>query len=136
MDAEGQVGSVYSGGRLADMEKWRIAGWVAVVFLLLATFPGHYQPIRTGLDPSYQYGLNFLANSDQVFGRDVAFTFGPLGYLLIPLDIGNNLVESILLRLLVHALFAACLVHLARLAAGALPVAGWIMSNPVDPAVD
>jgi hypothetical protein len=91
-----------------------VAKYAAVVFVVLVAFPGDYEPVRTGLDPSYRYALNELAGSELVFGRDVAFTFGPLGYLLIPLDLGTNLPRAIVVWLAVHALFAACLVHAAR----------------------
>jgi hypothetical protein len=91
-----------------------VAKYAAIVFVVLVTFPGDYEPVRTGLDPSYRYALNELAGSELVFGRDVAFTFGPLGYLLIPLDLDGNLQRAIVVWLAVHALFAACLVHAAR----------------------
>jgi hypothetical protein len=41
-------------------------------------FPG------VGLDASWAHALSMAHASDQVFGRDVAFTFGPLGYLYYP----------------------------------------------------
>jgi hypothetical protein len=39
-------------------------------------------PIETGLDPSWQYGISQAANRNLIFGRDIVFTFGPLGYLI------------------------------------------------------
>jgi hypothetical protein len=60
----------------------------------VATFPGWYVPLSPGLDPSWAYGINVLPHTDFVFGRDVVFTFGPLGYLVSPLDVGNNLVQA------------------------------------------
>lgn len=70
------------------------AALLIVGYLFLATFPGWYAPISPGLDPSWAYGINVLPHTDFVFGPDVIFTFGPLGYLVSPLDVGSNLVQA------------------------------------------
>lgn len=80
----------------------KAALWLAVSYLL---FPGAFIPFSTGLDASYLYALNALAEHDLVFGRDVVFSFGPLGYLLLP---GSpHLVGGAVLRVVVHALLCA-----------------------------
>jgi hypothetical protein len=80
----------------------KAALWLAVSFLL---FPGAFIPFATGLDASYLYALNALARQDLVFGRDVVFSFGPLGYLLLP---GSpHLLAGAVLRVTVHAVFCA-----------------------------
>lgn len=80
----------------------KAALWLAVSFLL---FPGAFIPFATGLDASYLYGLNALAAHDLVFGRDVVFSFGPLGFLLLP---GSpHVLAGAALRVAVHALFCA-----------------------------
>lgn len=40
-----------------------------------------------GLDPSWKIGLHLAATHGLVFGRDVAFTYGPLGFLAQPLTV-------------------------------------------------
>lgn len=35
----------------------------------------------TGIDPSWRLGLNMASKEQLVWGTDIAFTFGPLGYL-------------------------------------------------------
>jgi hypothetical protein len=40
------------------------------------------------------FALNWLVKSNYVFGRDVAFTYGPLGFLLNPMDVGSNLAVA------------------------------------------
>ena len=42
-------------------------------------------------------------------GRDVAFTYGPLGWLFVPADLGHHLVLALLFWLGMHALFALAL---------------------------
>lgn len=102
----------------------RISAAAAVLWLLFATFPGAYLPLHTGVDGSAIYGLNYLIRSDLVFGRDVAFAFGPLGYLLFPLNIGPNLVHGVVFRLLIHAVFAGVLAWYA-LGAGRVVAIGF-----------
>lgn len=47
----------------------------------------------TGLDISWHWGLNKLNTLPQfIFGRDVVFTYGPLGFLLVPKLYGSNFI--------------------------------------------
>jgi hypothetical protein len=74
----------------------------AVLFTLLVTtfavasFPGDFRPIATGLDPSWIYAINRLPHTEFRFGSDVVFSYGPLGYFLVPVDIGTNVVQAAL----------------------------------------
>ena len=53
-------------------------------------------PIRPGPDGSYQYAFNFFFANDVQIGKDILFTYGPFGFLLWPLLVGNNvLIASI-----------------------------------------
>jgi len=63
------------------------------------TFPGSRDTPGTGLDPSWVIGLNIFARPGIRFGRDVIFTYGPLGYLVRPLDVGQHLLAGNLVRL-------------------------------------
>lgn len=83
--------------------------WIA---LLLVLFPAAFIPLSTGLDASYLYAINALPGTDLLFGRDVAFTYGPLGYLLLPSSFGNNLAWAMAFRVAMHALFAFILASL------------------------
>jgi len=61
-----------------------------VLVLLILTFKNNGLAIRTGLDPSWLFGINyFFAHSIQ-FGSEVVFTYGPLGFLSHAVPIGNN----------------------------------------------
>lgn len=90
---------------------------ICVVFLLalltVQSFPGHYRPISTSLDPAYQWAFNYVDNSPYIFGKDVVYTYGPLGYLVWPLDVGNNLWHSVLFRLVLHLLFIGAVAFFA-----------------------
>ncbi len=69
----------------------RSAVWLAVLYYAIAQWPGGLLPIESGLDNSWMYAMNLLFNVGPVFGREVAFTYGPLGFLLHPRAVEANL---------------------------------------------
>lgn len=87
----------------------RIWAVILVIYFLIVTFPGGYCYTEPGLDPSWVYALNSLCYVGHVWGRDVAFTYGPLGYLLHPLDIGLNLAQAMALRIILQVLIGVVL---------------------------
>ncbi len=81
---------------------------IAKLLLLFAQaalfFPFAIHPTRNGLDPSWQYQLNLVPGSGLIFGRDLLFNYGPLGYLFLPQPIGDNLLWSWLVLGALYAL--------------------------------
>ena len=106
--------------------------YLAVACLLVISFPGYFHAIDGGLDPSWTYAVNYLTQTDYVSGRDFVHTFGPLGYLLLPLNIGSNLSEAVAFRLAVHAVFAACLFFYAYRAATVWPVLAFAVGYAIS----
>lgn len=87
---------------------------LAILYLLLIKFPGRYVPVDVGLDNSWQYGINYLNGARHLLKQDVpTFTYGPLGYILVPLNIGSNLVQALIFLLFIHGLSIAVLVYYA-----------------------
>ncbi len=78
--------------------------------------------MKTGGDPSWVNALNVLPHTGFLFGRDVVYTYGPLGFLLEPLNVGSNLVIATGFRLFIHAIFAACILYFALRASSVLPI--------------
>ena len=72
----------------------RRSGTIRRAFILLSvivlSFPIPILPMELGLDYSWMAGINFAMYSGLVFGRDIMFTYGPLGFVLVPVDIGSN----------------------------------------------
>jgi hypothetical protein len=81
--------------RLVTIGAFLLVGWLC--------FPGSYEAPSTGLDPSWIVGLNLFAAPGLRFGRDLIFTYGPLGYLARPLDVGDHLVVANWVRAAVFA---------------------------------
>lgn len=59
--------------------------WPVLAWLAIASFPALPWMSGIGLDASWIWGLNLAARDHLLFGRDIAFTYGPLGYLNQPI---------------------------------------------------
>jgi hypothetical protein len=83
-----------------------IANPVFVAFLAVATFPPLIpRPRVEGFDESWQMALHESVARGFVYGREFAFTYGPLGFLAYPFDIGGLSESTAVWRLLIHLAF-------------------------------
>lgn len=57
---------------------------IVALYAVLITIPQPPGPIGRGLDPSWMLGLNMAHAQHLVYGKDIVFTYGPLGYLAHP----------------------------------------------------
>jgi len=96
------------------MEWFRFgAGYLLIAILSLLTLYSVYRPLGPpGIDPGWQWAVNQAHDAGLVFGRDIVFTYGPLAFLMVPLDVSSNLLVANLFLLAVQALFTAALVAL------------------------
>jgi hypothetical protein len=99
---------------VAVFKWWAFA--VLVGWALIATFPNHFHSLSPGLDSSWGWAINFVSSHPGLlhFGRDANFTYGPLGYLLEPYDLGRNLPIAVGFWTLIQVSFAAVLFGLFR----------------------
>lgn len=58
---------------------------VAALAINLMTWPSLWVSPQDGLDGSWQIALHLAADHGLAFGRDIGFTYGPLGFLMFPL---------------------------------------------------
>ncbi len=88
---------------------WLIpAGYCFIAFL---PFP---RGISTGLDPSWKYGISRLAADRAIFGQDIIFTYGSLGYLIRGAALDDNFFPIVAFRVAVHTvLFGLALWEIA-----------------------
>ncbi len=107
----------------------RLAAAACWLVLVLFLFPGVGSTLGRGLDASWAYAVNALPLTDRLPGRDVAFTYGPLGWLFAPADLGRHVLFALLFWLGMHALFAVALARALRRAdgVGALAFAGFLL---------
>jgi hypothetical protein len=87
--------------------------WLPVSIVLgLATWPFRTVQASPGIDHSWQIALHLAASQGLDFGRDLVFTYGPLGFLLQPLVVGGATgVASVLVTLVAHIAFCALLLR-------------------------
>ena len=81
-------------------------------YTALLTLPFRHGTPATNLDSSYGFGSNYFPDAGFRYGSDLIFTYGPLGYLFYPEDIGNHIVIANMVR---GAIWALLLVHLVLL---------------------
>jgi hypothetical protein len=81
----------------------RALAWIVLVGGLL---PHNLIPLSGGLDASYVWGINNVARTGAVPGRDYAFTYGPLGSIVAPLAGAPHLYAVAATRFFLHLLFA------------------------------
>jgi hypothetical protein len=117
----------------------RLAVWAVWLLLLLVLFPGVHGVLGTGIDASWIFAINAVRETGSLPGRDVAFPYGPLGWLLRPAGLGGTVPAALLFRVLLHALFAAALARVLRgvppfraVAFAALYVLGFVLAQSED----
>lgn len=117
---------------LSRSKSYHIALYLLVAYWLIATFPGDYLEIASGIDPSWRYALNYLTGSDVAFGRDVAFTYGPLGFVLALVPVESSLLYALLIRLVLHLLLGALLLIFMLKAKDRLVIFAFFVCFPVS----
>ncbi len=91
-----------------------LPGWAALLLLAWLALPGDYIAMGRGLDVSWVYAINAAAGMGLRFGRDLIFTYGPLGWLAMPMAVDDNLAWALVFNLALHGLLVAVLaVHAA-----------------------
>lgn len=88
--------------------------FAALVYTALLILPAYYQTIIPGLDPSWGFGLNHFPHSEFKFGPDLIFTYGPLGFLAVPMNVASNIGIAMFVRLALWILMLWQLVALWR----------------------
>lgn len=84
-----------------------------VVYACLVVVPLRYFATQTGLDASWAFALNALAGRGLAYGRDLAYTYGPWGYLALPVGGGETLWQGVAVQIALWAAFAALMGYLA-----------------------
>lgn len=71
---------------------------VLYAFVVLVACPIRYWPLEPGADATWRFALNYAAAQGTTVASQIVFTMGPLGYLLFPQHIGNNLIHGLLFQ--------------------------------------
>ena len=76
-----------------------------LLLCLVMTFPSFKGTGNQSIDGSWILGLNLASANHLEFGRDVAWTYGPLGFVFYPMDVGTNLAPAVVGLVLLEFLF-------------------------------
>jgi len=85
---------------------------VVALAIFFATLPSTGTIIWPGLDNSYALAFNYFFASGVQIGKDILFTYGPLGFLEWPQPQGNNLLYANVIYTSVHLAFISALLWL------------------------
>jgi hypothetical protein len=84
--------------------------WIAcAIYGFIVFFPTSVLT-QIGLDASWVYGINHAAIHNLVFGKDIIFTYGPLGYLIPPLATEETFFANLLFQAAIHILLFTVLI--------------------------
>lgn len=103
-------------GRLAfHRDRWVVFPWFAFAMALGGAIPP--TPPMPGLDPSWITAINVGWATHRRFGHDLLFTYGPWGFLDVPLTTsrGGLVLAAVFAATASAALFWMCLVYLRQL---------------------
>ncbi len=79
---------------------------IIIIFSGIWSFPLLTMELITGYDSWWIIGLHLVKTQDLVWGNDVVWTYGPLGYLLYPINVDNELWEhTFFYSVISHSLF-------------------------------
>jgi len=79
---------------------------IIIVFFWIWSFPNTLSPVDGGLDSSWVIGIHIAKLQNFVWGTDIVWTYGPLGYLFFPINIDNELwTQSVAFWIIMHSLF-------------------------------
>jgi hypothetical protein len=86
--------------------------WFLLVYIFIAAFPVRMYPITTGLDPSWVIAINYFVAKHIIFGKDVVWAYGPLGFLVCPVNISSNMIVAVIFQLSLWVIFSGLMTYL------------------------
>ena len=85
------------------------SSWFLAHFILLVTFLPRLSGASPGLDSSWKYAISYISFQKPIYGKDIIFSYGPLGYLVNGAVLEENFYSIFCFRLFVHILFISLL---------------------------
>lgn len=101
--------------------------WFLSFVLLFLTASPMERLISPGIDASYMYAFNYFFVHNIQIGKDILFSFGPLGFLLWPQSQGNNLLIAMVTIYVFKYFFIIIILNLYHLIQIKLTIIKWIV---------
>jgi hypothetical protein len=83
-----------------------------LLYLAVISFPFRFSPVQPGLDGSWTFAINYFFHKSFIFGKDVIWTYGPLGFLSYPQNVGANLDIATAFQLSLWIIFLGLIARL------------------------
>lgn len=109
-------------------QSFRALAAFSIVASIAMGFTLNILPITPGLDSSFIYGLNDAAVKGASWGRDFISTYGPYGYLIQTMDMGNLVKYKIIFNLLLVVASGLAASAYLQSVSGLRPVARVVMT--------
>ena len=84
-----------------------------------------------GIDAGWQWVVNVASENGWVLGRDLVFTYGPIGWLATPLDVGAHVLTANLFLLLLQALLIGTVFAFLRSQPSLAPIVAFAVLWPI-----
>ena len=97
--------------------RWKLLfpSFILFIYVFIAFLPLP-SPIQMGLDPSWSYAISQANQKQLIFGKEIIFTYGPLGYLITGAVLPENFFQIIIFRWLIYLfLFIISIVRIVSL---------------------
>lgn len=89
--------------RIEMANRYKQGAWMLLALVFLIKIPSLVESPGTGIDPSWKIGLHLARERGLVVGRDLFFTYGPWGFLSVPLVLVRSLwLAALSYKLAVH----------------------------------
>jgi len=97
-----------------DLKNYKDFFYPSLLFIIIfiLSFPKIGGPVSAGLGPSFEFALNYFFLKHIQMGRDIIFTYGPLGFLIFPKPVGHNLLISVIVISLLKIAFLLSFLYL------------------------
>jgi hypothetical protein len=82
---------------------------LTALYAALVSVPAPPPHLGAGLDESWRIGLNLAQANHLIFGRDVIFSYGPLGYLITPQTVSGTPAAAFVYHIGIYLLWLAAL---------------------------
>ncbi|MCZ8243873.1 MAG: hypothetical protein O9323_19480 [Microcystis sp. LE19-131.1A] len=82
---------------------------IITAYFFLANLP-IIDRLKRGLDASWAFAISDAAHKQLIFGQDIIFTYGPLGYLIHGTSLNYNFSQIIYFRWLIHLCLLAVVI--------------------------
>jgi hypothetical protein len=90
--------------KIFENKKFSLVANIIFLLYIFTAFLPIPASINAGLDSSWTYAISQAAQQQLIFGRDIIFTYGPLGYLTTGAVLDENFLQIITFRWLIYFL--------------------------------